>query len=65
MNNYHFNNSAWRVLLDQSDLEPRADRNAVINRDHVELPNGDVYHVGGTWLDDDNNNAEDQNDETS
>ena len=55
MNNYSFNNSPWRVLLDQPDLEPRADRGIAINRDYVTLSNGDVFHVGGEWLDDDNN----------
>jgi len=54
MNNYHFNNSQWRVLLDQPDLEPRADRGIAINRDYVTLSNGEVFHVGGKWLDDDN-----------
>jgi len=53
MHNYHFNNSVWRVLLDQH-LEPRADRDTAINRDYVTLSNGEVFHVGGKWLDDDN-----------
>jgi hypothetical protein len=66
MNNYHFNNSAWRVLLDQPDLTPRADRDAVINRDYVLLPNGDVFRIGGKRLDlNDDDNVGDPNDETS
>jgi hypothetical protein len=63
MNNYHFNNSAWRVLLDsQSYLAPRVDRDTAINRDHVTLSNGEVFHVGGEWLDDDNNAGDLNND---
>ena len=59
---YHFNASQLRAWMDEEIFHGSSD--GAPNRVFVTLPNGDTYHVGGTWLDD-NNNAEDQNDETS
>ena len=66
MNNYHFNHSQWRVLLDQH-LEPRADRDYVKHDCDNTAPrnrslnlHSDKYRV--LRLDDDNN-AGDLNDD--
>ena len=53
MHRYTFNDSQLRALLDADMF--RADRDIAINREHVTLSDGDVFHVGGEWLDDDNN----------
>ena len=58
---YHFNATQLRAQLDADLLH--GDSVDAPSRVFVTLANGDVYHVGGTWLDDDNNNAEDQNDD--
>lgn len=55
MHRYTFNDSQLRALLDADMF--RADRDTAI--DHVTLSDGDVFHVGGEWLDDDD--AEDLN----
>lgn len=53
---YHFNASQLRVFLD-ADLF-HGDTLDAPNRVFATLPNGDTYHVGGTWLNDDD--AEDR-----
>ena len=50
MHRYTFNDSQLRALLDADMF--RADRDTAI--DHVTLSDGDVYYVGGEWIDDDN-----------
>ena len=57
MHRFTFNGSQLRAQLDVDMF--RADRDPAINRDHVTLSDGDVFHVGGEWLDDDD--AEDLN----
>jgi len=58
MHRYNFNGSQLRALLDADMF--RVDMVHVTDRTHVLLTDGDVFHVGGEWLDD-NNNAEDLN----
>ena len=56
---YHFNATQLRTWMDEEIFHGSSD--GAPNRCYVELPNGDVYHVGGTWLDDDD--AEESNDD--
>jgi len=50
MHRFTFNGSQLRAQLDVDMF--RADRDTAI--DHVTLSDGDVYYVGGEWIDDDN-----------